>query len=369
MSYRVETVSDGRRLSDFLRLPSQIYRGDPHWVAPLTAEVRRILDPQRNPYFRHAELRLFVCYNGDETASRASVVVNRDHRERFRERTASFGFFESVPNPDAALQLFDAIERFCRVRGVESLEGPFNPNHYSELGLLADSYDSRPAFFETYNPDYYHDLLHHAGFTVAKRLHTRRNPDISRYVHERFGSSKPVASSGGFTVRTINARDIARELERIRDVFNDAFSDNWHFLPLSSDEYQYAAKFLRYVTYPELIAIVERGEEPVGALQCALDINPLLQPLKGRMGPVGCVKYLTGRKRIRDLVVYAVGIKQAYHHSRAYKLLLDALCWMVRDCHCLSTTWMYDDNRPSVRAADDMGLKPYKHFVIYSKRV
>jgi hypothetical protein len=152
-------------------------------------------------------------------------------------------------------------------------------------------------------------------------------------------------------------------------VFNDAFSDNWHFLPLTSDEYRYAAKFLRYVTYPDLTAIVERGKEPVAALQYVLDINPILRPLKGRLGPVGCVKYLMGRKRIHDLVVFAVGIKRAYQHSRAYKLLLDAACWMLRDCRCLTTTWMYDDNRPSIQAAEDLGLKPHKHFTIYSKRI
>ncbi len=367
--YRIERAPGGRCLDDFLRLPSRIYRDDPHWVAPLTAEVRRTLDSRRNPYFRHAELALFVCYSGGEASSRASVVINQGHWRRFGEKTAFFGFFESVPGSDAALRLFDAIERFCRARGVQCLEGPFNPNHYSELGLLADSYDSRPTFFETYNPAYYHELLLRAGFAVSKRLHTRNNPDISGYVRERYGRPRPAARSGGFTVRTLNTRNTAGELERIREVFNDAFSDNWHFLPLTCDEYRYAARFLRYVTYPELIAVVERGDEPVGAVQCVLDINPILQPLRGRLGPIGCAKYLTGRKRVRDLVVYAVGVKRAYQHSRAYKLLLDAVCWMVRDCRCLSTTWMYDDNHPSIRAAEDLGLKPHKQFVIYSKEL
>jgi hypothetical protein len=188
-------------------------------------------------------------------------------------------------------------------------------------------------------------------------------------MRERYGNPKPVTRSGGFTVRTINGGDTAGELERIRDVFNDAFTDNWHFLPLSSAEYQYAAKFLRYVTYPELIAICEHGDEPVGAVQCVPDVNSILQPLKGRLGPIGCVKYLNGRKKIRDLVIFAVGIKRAYQHSRVYKLLLDAVRWMARDCRSLSTTWMYDDNRPSIQAAEHLGLKPYKNFVIYAKRL
>jgi hypothetical protein len=369
MSYRVETAADRRRVNDFIRLPHRIYRDDPHWVAPLNAEVRRTLDARRNPYFKHAELALFVCYDGRDALSRASVVLNRDHWKRFGERTAFFGFFESAADPEAAVQLFGAIESFCRARGAECLEGPFNPNHYSQLGLLADSYDSRPAFFESYNPAYYRDLLRHAGFAVEKRLHTRRNPDISGYVRERYGTPRFPARSGGFTVRTMNPRDTAGELERIREVFNDAFSDNWHFLRLTDDEYRYAAKFLRYVTYPQLIAIVERGTEPVGVVQCVLDVNPILGSMKGRLGPIGCLKYLAARGRVRDLVIYAVGIKRPYQHSRVYKLLLDSVCWMVRGSRCLTTTWMLDDNCPSIKAADDLRLKPYRHFEIYSKRI
>jgi hypothetical protein len=157
------------------------------------------------------------------------------------------------------------------------------------------------------------------------------------------------------------------ELERIREIYNDAFSENWHFLPLTREEYLFSAKFLFFVTYPKLIIIINRGREPVGVLQCVLDINPILRPLKGEVTASSYPKLLKGRRRIRDIVIYAVGIKKAYQRTRVYKLLFDSMCHIALRYGVVSTTWMSEDNVAVVRASEHLGLKPYKHFAIFEK--
>jgi hypothetical protein len=369
MDYTVRTVTDGRPLKEFFRLPYRIYRENPHWTPPLMAEIRRVLDVRKNPYFAAASLDLFLCSWGKQTLARASLVINEEHCRRFHERAAFFGFFESVDDEECAKSLFAALERRCRERGVVRLEGPFNPNHYSELGLLADQYDGDQGFFETYNPRYYHRLLSSAGFAQDVCLFTGRNNAIGHYLRDRYGPPPEYHRGGEYRVRNVDLPHMAHDLESIRDVFNDAFAGNWHFLPATAAEHLFAAKYLHLITRPALVTIVEHRGLPVGALLCVLDVNPLLRRMNGTAGPLNYCRFLAGRMRIRTLVVYAVGIRKAYQGTRVFTLLMDSIRRTAGSFDVLTCTWMHPGNALSCRTAARVGLVPDKHFTIYSKQV
>ncbi len=367
--YKVATVNDEKVMKDFLELPNRIYCGDSNWVAPLESEVRRTLDPRSNPYFTNATLQLFVCYKNDKPSARCVAVINSKHWEKFGEKAAFFGFFEAVKDEEATGRMFDAVEEYCGSAGAELIEGPFNPNHYSELGLQIDKFDEAPRFFETYNREYYTKLLEESGFYRQCLLHTRINTAISDFVLRHYGAVSFPRKSGGFSARCFNLFDMKAELERIREVYNEAFSDNWHFLPLTREEYSFSAKYLFFITYPKLVVIVEHNREPVGVLQCVLNINPILQPLKGKMQTINFPKLLIKRRHIREILIYAVGIKKRYQGSRVYKLLLDSMCAIALRYSVLSTTWMSDTNIAVIQVSKHLGLEPYKYYAIYEKKI
>jgi hypothetical protein len=367
MSYSVHAVTDARRLRDFLRLPFALYRDDPAWVAPVISEVKRTLDMKRNPYFAQASLRLYICYKDETPAARLAVVINKLHQKTFGVRSAFFGFFESANDGEAVNGLVQETERYCRAQGAQVLEGPFNPNHYSEVGLKIDRFGTAPVFFEPYNPSYYAALLEKAGFRVSAVFQSMRNDDIRNYLLGRFGGPAAQAAKNGYTVRSFSLADKERDLERIREVNNDAFAGNWHFLPLTKEEYTFSAKYLSLVTRPDLIKIVEHDGRPAAVLHCVLDINPLLKRLNGKVGPVKVLRFQRDRRRIKNLIIYSVAIKKAYQHSRVYHLLLKEFCRMARDFETAETTWVSPQNVPSVRAAESLGMTPDKHFAIYEK--
>lgn len=369
MNYSVFSVSNSRQMKDFLGLPFVIYRDDPNWAAPISSEVRRTLDEKLNPYFANARLKLFVCYKNGSPVSRAAVIINRLHQEKFGTRSAFFGFFESLNDPDAVYHLFQAVESYCRDRGVELLEGPFNPNHYSQLGIQVNQFETPSTFFQPYNPRYYVKLLEDYGFFESARFETRKNENIGDYVLGRYGNRAVSFNTGNYRVRSFSMADFNNELERIREVNNDAFSSNWHFLPLSKEEYLFSAKYLHLVTEPHLIMIVENQREPVGVLHCVLDINPLLAKMKGKPGPLKYYRFLRERKKVRKLVIFSVAIKKAYQRTRVYSLLLKEFCRVVLKYQTLETTWMSEDNIPAVKAAEHFALKPDKRFVIYKKKI
>lgn len=336
-------------------------------MAPIEREVRRQLDPVRNPYFSDATAQPFVCYKNGAVAARTVVVINRLHERKFRIRAAFFGFFECVNDAEVASSLFESVERYCRVHNNELLEGPFNPNHYSELGLQIDAFEKPPAFFQSYNPSYYPGLLQKMGFKESCGFLTARNERVKDYISQEYGRLSDAEVPPNYFVRHLNLRQRDSELEILRRVFNESFSGNWHYLPLSREEYRFSSKFLHLVTEPELVTLVEYKGEPVGALMCVFDMNPLLRTLHGKVGPVKYVKLIRDKKKVKNLIVYAVGIRKSHRHTMVYKLLLDALLRTAIRFETIETTWMSPSNVLAMRAAERLGMKPDKHFAIYAK--
>ena len=364
MGYDVRTVRDRRTMRDFLRLPERIYRGDPNYVPPLTHEVRRTLDARKNPYFVQAILKLLVCYRDGIPAARTALVINARHEQKFGVRAAFFGFFESIDDPAAAQALFATARHFCQSHRATLLEGPFNPNHYSELGLLLDHYSRPPTFFQTYNPPYYRGLLEAAGFSLSATLFTARNERIAATVAEQFTVRPPVPEA--FVVRHLDLRNRAEEMEKIREVFNDAFAANWHFLPANKDEYDFSAKFIHLITEPDLIWFVEHHGQPVGVALCVLDVNPLLRHFRGRPRAIALVRFLRGKRRVPTALIYAVGIRKRYHGTRVSTLLLDAVARTLGRFESAESTWMSEHNTVARRAVARLGMKEDKHFGIFA---
>lgn len=369
MSYAVTAVRSHSAMKAFLRVPFIVRAGDPRWVAPFETEVRRTLNTRRNPYFRSATLRLFVCYRDDVPVARVAIVISSAHEIKFGERTAFFGFFDSLNDLTATKLLFDEADRYCREEHVETIEGPISPNHYSEVGLQISGFESLPAFFQPSNPSYYPILLETAGFRMTEKLFTSRNANISDFLKSTPSAETSPTPVAGWTVRPLKLSDYHHELERIREVFNDAFADNWHFLPVSREEYAFCTKFLKQVTTPDLIRMVEYRGECVGVLMCVLDINPLLQAMHGKPGLLGYLRFRRDRRHIRNVIIYAVGIKRKFQSSRAYALLLREAREIIFHYDSVETTWMLPTNILAVRAAERLGATPDKHFAIYAKQL
>jgi len=358
----VRTARDWR---DFLALPGAVYAGDPCHVPEIGREVRRVLDARGNPYFRHAGLTLFLARRGCSPCARAALVTDR---RRLGDGRAFFGFLETLDDGEAVRDLFTALQARAASEGFDVLEGPYDPNHYSPLGVLLDGPDRLPAFFQPHDPSYLPGLLEAAGFEIVQRLQTLHNPDVGSTIRARYGTPRPPRARRDLTVRSFDPSRRLGDLERVREVFEDAFADNWRFLPVGAEEYRFSARHLGVVTRPEHLAIVEHGREPVAVLHCALDVNPALRRLDGRTGPLRLLRFFRDRRRIRDLVLVAVGVKRAWQRTRAFRLLLDAMCWMARDVRALSTTWISPGNLAAQRAAARLDLRPDRTLAIYGRR-
>jgi len=369
MAYEVRVVSDRRGRREFLRLPFALRRGDMNWVPPVVSEIDRTLDSERNPYFAAASLGLFLGLRDGIPAARLAVVLDRRYEAAYGRKAAWFGFFEAGNDPAEVRVLFDAAEAYARSRGARILEGPFNPNHYSEIGLQVDHFGEAPAFFQPYNPDFYPVLLESLGYRATARLTTMKNPDFARTVRELGGRKRNELGTGDFTVRPARLGDLDRELDILREVNNDAFAGQWPFLPLSREEYAFSAKALRRITRPNLVLIGEHRGRPAAVIHAALDINPLLKTMGGKSGPLSIARFFHGRRRVRNLIVFTIAIKKEFRHTRLFAVMLQALVASGRDFDSIETTWISPGNTAAVAAAEKLGMTRDRSFALYAKEL
>jgi hypothetical protein len=361
-------------LRRFLRVPHQIYRGDPHWVAPLLSDRLKVLGPD-NPFFDHARLALWVATRDGRDVGSVAGVVDEHHNARHGETTAFFGFFESVNDPAVSRLLLDAVRAWARALGMTRLLGPMNPSINEECGVLVEGFDSPPVIMMTYNPAYYPALLTGAGLRQCKEMVAYIVAlDDSRLARlERLGA-RALASSKGLTIRPVDKRALARDLAKMQEVFNAAWGDNWGHVPMTPAEVDFMARRLLPLLDEKLVLLAERGGELLAFILAVPDFNEALGRLRGRLVSPRLplvLPYLAGLRHPRTTRVIAMGIRRE-HRQRGIDAALIAPCLraMLRAGYerC-EISWILEDNVLTRRIGDMFGGTVYKRYALYDGTV
>ncbi|RJP82253.1 MAG: N-acetyltransferase [Candidatus Zixiibacteriota bacterium] len=368
MALDLEIIRKPKQLKDFFALPYRIYDGDPHWVAPLISDQKKLLDPKRHPFFDHAQMtRLIVRRNG-KAVGRICAIDNRAHVEYWQEPVGFFGFFECLNDPEAARELIDAAAGWLKPRGLNALRGPMNPSTNETIGLLVDGFDSSPMVMMTYNPPWYADLLEGAGLAKIKDVYAYKltQEDIT----DRVKRAKDILHQRlKVTVRPIEVKHLRHEIERVRAIYNSAWSKNWGFVPMTSAEFDHIARDMKQILDPALAVIVEAGDKPIGFSLALPDVNVALKHARGRLFPFGIIKVLRAAKHIHHARVLTMGVIEEYRNRGVDTLMyLETFERGVKaGYYWAETSWILEDNVPMNRAMDMLGGKIYKRYRIYEK--
>jgi len=369
---RVENDQDKMR---FIKLPWEIYRDDPNWVPPLIFDVRNNLNPQKNPFFKHSEIEFYLAEKDGKLVGRIAAIKNDNHNNFYKDKAGFFGFFETIDDEEVSDLLLDAACDWCKNKGFDTIIGPVNPSTNDECGLLIDGFDSPPVFLMTYNPKHYAKKIEDFGFEKAKDLYAY---DIeSQVINDEKVMAKLermadlMAKRSGVTLRKVNMKDLISEVRKIEDVYNSAWEDNWGFVPLTTDEFDYMAASLKAVVNPDLVMFAEIDGKPVGFSLSLPDFNQVLKKMNGRLLPFGIFKLLTGKKKINNLRVIIMGVKPEYQ-----KKGIDSLFYLETikagnrgGYRGAEISWVLEDNMPMRMTAEKLGAKIYKTYRIYQKNL
>jgi hypothetical protein len=377
MSVSIEPISRSKRdLSRFFDVADRIYSGDPNWVPPLRDDVAKVFS-EKNPFFEHAEIQLFVARRAGADAGRIAAILDWHHNEFHGEKTAFFGFFESVDDPEVSNALLETAARWARERGMEVLRGPANPSLNDEAGLLVEGFDRPPVLMMTYNPRYYIRLIEDAGFAKAKDLLAywfEIGPEPMAHfvrINERFRKR-----SADILVRKVTKKSLKADLPRIREVYNDAWEKNWGFVPMTPAEMDFMAARLKPLLDENFLYLGEAKKpdgtlEPVAFMLSLPDYNTAIQPLGGRLLPFGWLKFLLNLKKIRTLRVVTLGLKKDYRMRGIQSIMFEQglRASMNRGITGVEVSWMLEDNDLVLRSVRLWGGKHYKTYRIYDKAI
>jgi len=358
----------------FIRFQYDLYRNDPNFVPPLEMERRDFLDPTKNPFFRHAEVDLFLARRDGEIVGRIAAIHDRNYNAFWKSKTVAFGLFESIDDPAVARALLSTVESWGKERGLEHLLGPLNFSTNYDCGVLIDGFDRPAVFLMTYNPRYYPELLERAGLAKAKDLfawdllRTQEPPEKVIRIAEK------IRKREGITVRKANLKDLPGEIAKLKKVYNQAWERNWGFVPMTDAEFDHMAKDMKSVVVPDFLLIAEVKGEPVAFSLTLPDMNQAFRQVEdGRLTkfglPIGLAKLVYHQRKINWARLTALGIVEGYRRRG-----LDAILYLdtQRAVQRLGYKggeigWTLEDNHLVNRAIESMGGKHSKTYRVYEK--
>ena len=368
----VESKADRRAFVDFAW---EVYRADPSWIPPLKDEVHGLLNPKKNPWFEHARAQLWLAEREGKVVGRISAQVDDLVLEHMSQDTGQWGLFEAL-DAEAAAALLETAETWLRQQGMTRSIGPFSLSIWDEPGLEIEGFEEPPTVMMGHHRPEYEKWVEAAGYEKARDLLTYEvditswsDPTISRLIAMGEKNSR-------IRIRKVDKSRFAEESQAILGLLNDAWSDNWGFVPLTEAEIAYAGKKLKPIIYEELVRIAEYDGEPVAFMITIPDVNALIKDLNGELFPFNWAKLLwrLRKPRTERARVPLMGVARKFHGSRlASQLAFMLIEFTRRDAvgtYGIKTGefgWILEDNKGMLSIAELPGARINHRFRIYEK--
>lgn len=374
-SVNVTEVTSRSDRDAFIKLPWRIYGDDPVWVPPLIIERKGFLNQKKHPFFEHGAAALFLARRNGEVVGRIVASDDPNYNALHKSNVGCFGMFESVDDRAVAQALFAAAKDWLRARGRDEIMGPIDYSTNYLCGLLIAGFEHPPMVLTSHNPRYYERLIEACGFTKLKDFYAWwfGDPAIASARLRRFAAR--IRNREIATIREANLRDLNNESRRLREIYNQAWENNWGYVPFTPKEFDFMTHELKPIVDPRLVLIAEVGGEPAGFILCVPDINAAIRHANGRLMrfglPLGLLKLLYHKRRIKTARLVALGVVPQYRrHGVAEMLVLRIIEeGMLKQGYIGECSLVLEDNVMMNRFLEAIGASRYKTYRIYGRRV
>lgn len=372
----VEPVFGAAGRKEFIAAGKVAYKGDPNFVAPLEFEIGARLDPSANPALQGAEVQLFIAKKDGETTGRISAFINPLHLERYDDATGHFGFLDAIDDPEIFAALLKAAEVWMRARGMKKIAGPFSFSVNEECGLLIDGFETPPYVMMPHGRLWFRRHVEAAGYAKAIDMHALRYIPRRQFIPERrMKFIERALSSPKVSVRTLDLKNFAREIGTLVDIYKDAWSDNWGFVPMTQAQIAHMARELRPIVRKHNIVFCEYDGEPVAFGLVLPNINEAIRDFDGKLLPFNWARLLW-RMNVKGLTqarMPLMGVRKKLHGKPlgaafAYKII-DMVNSANMDTGVTSSelSWILETNTDMLTMLTDMGAEIYKTYRIYER--
>jgi hypothetical protein len=368
-------VSGKKALDAFIRVPWNIYKDDSNWVPPLTFERKKAFSP-KHPFFNHAVWRAWIAYRHGKPVGRISAQVDQLHLQQTDSKTGFFGLIEAPDDDEVFKSLFETAENWLREQGMQQVTGPFNLSINQDLGVLIDGFDSPPYVMMGHAPAYYGSAIERCGYQPAQDL-LAYELDSGTLTIPRVMQALIKRSGERIQVRNLDRKNKDAELEIMRDIFNDAWQNNWNFSPFTREEFKAVGKELLMIVPGDFIQIASIDGQDAAFIVLLPNINEAIADLNGRLLPFGWAKLLWRLKVNfpKSARVPLMGVRQKYQNTRfgpalAYmtvKGVMDA--GQARGLERAELSWILDHNHGVRNIIESVGGEITKRYRMYEKEL
>jgi GNAT superfamily N-acetyltransferase len=372
VSVQVESVRSRADLRAFINLPFRLHANGTPWIPPLRLERWAFLTKRFNPFFKHGEAELFLARRDGRVVGRISAQVDRAFNDYQQNRWGMFGFLELEDDPEAMRALLDAGSAWLRGQECDKAVGPMDFTMNDECGVLVEGYERPPMIRQSWHPPYYRELCEGAGLEKVVdlymwELHISGRDRVLPVIWEL---AEKLGPEHGIRLRRMRRRSLRKDLDVFAEIYNEAWSRNWGFVPYTKADLDAYAMDLHLVFDPDWFMVAEREDgEPVGVAITIPDVNQVLKRMNGRLLPLGWLHYLRRRRIIDGCRVGFLGVKRDYQHTGvAAALYAEHFETSERSrVKWGEMGWILETNTPMNRAMEGMGGKIVKRYRIYER--
>ncbi len=368
---KVHTKSD---LKTFIDFPHKLYKNDPNYVPQLFVAMKELMSPDKNPWFQHSKADLFLAEKQGEIVGRIAAIRNNQYIDFSGEPKGFFGFFDVIEDYEVARRLLDHVSNWLQTENLNVMSGPTNFSTNDTAGLLIEGFDRPPVVEMTYNYPYYQDFLERWGllkemdllaYYVPQDTVSQKSVRLGKLLEERLKRK-------GITIRYLRMKDFKKELQLVKDIYLQAWENNWGFVPPTEAEFDFLAKNLKSIIKTEYCPIAEVNGKGIGFALAIPDINQILIKIKrGRLLPTGIFKLLLGQKNIDMLRIITLGVIPEYR-----KLGIEALFYAriiensrKNGIKAGEGSWVLENNEMMNQGMLNMNAYPYKRYRIYQRKI
>jgi GNAT superfamily N-acetyltransferase len=374
MTIEIVRVTDRAMLRRFIRIPFAVHEHDSAWVPPLMMEREEAFSPKTNPFLRRAEVCFWLARRDGRDVGRITAQIDPLAQRGGDGRVGHFGCLSADNDPEAFAALLNTAEDFLRSRGVTHVQGPFSLSINEETGLLVDGFDTPPMLLMGHDPTYAGARLEALGY--------RKEVDTYAYLLDmeaplsrsaRGMLERPLPPS--VTMRRMDFSDYSNEIRRIVDIYNDAWSGNWGFVPLTEPEAEAMAKQMKMLLDKRLVWFAEADGQAVAFIIALPNINEAIRDLDGRLFPFGWAKLLWRLKtrRVKSARVPLFGVRRSLSGTLIGSAIPLQLIGSILPSNTafgfrsIELSWILEDNLPMRRILERLGARPYKTYRVYGK--
>jgi len=372
--FQVTTRAD---IQAFLELPFNLYRGQKAWHPPLRFEREAQLSPKKNPAVKPLNRQLFLAKRGDDVVGRIAAFINSEHQAFHQDGAGHFGYFDCERSPQTGRALLEVATKWLQKAGCKKMIGPASHSVNEECGLLIDGFENPPILMMPYGREDYQAMIEDVGFEKAIDMlayNVALDDDLSRTkIHKAM--VRYAEKDQAISFRGMRKGHFKEEVQLAMGIMNDAWSENWGFIPISDAQINHMAAEMKPLIFSEGFRVGMIDGKPAGFIWMIPNLNEAIRDLDGKLFPFGWAKLVTRLKLsgVKSARIPLMGIVKEHQKSRQGLAIVAKLCDDIliegrkKGFTQCELSWILETNKSMIRICEQANAVPYKTYRMYEK--